>query len=79
MEYYYKNLSNYTNVGRGGAPDTALVESKSRQISIIQDHIKLGSIYEVGCASGYILSELKKIGWLVAGCDPSPSEASILR
>ena len=77
MEYYYKNLSNYTNISRGGAPATTSVEAKSRQISIIQDHIRPGSMYEVGCATGYVLSELKKIGWSVAGCDPSASAAIV--
>ena len=77
MQYYYENLSNYTNVSRGGGPDSTSVEAMTRQISIIEDHIRPGSMYEVGCATGHALSELKQKGWLVTGCDPSAAAASV--
>lgn len=60
MQLYYKNLSNYTNVSRDGEPDSTSVDAMTRQISIIEDHTRPGSMYEVGCSTGYTLSELKK-------------------
>ena len=77
MERYYKNYSNYTNTARNGLPDKSLIDTVSKQVSIINKFLKPSRVFEVGCATGYMLSELKKIGWDVTGCDPSPATAQV--
>jgi len=77
MQLYYINLSNYTNVSRDGEPDSTSVDAMTRQLSIIEDHTRPGSMYEVGCSTGYTLSELRKKGWRVTGCDPSSAAAIV--
>jgi len=77
MAHYYKFLSNYTNVGNGGRPSPSAVEANRRQLALVRDVLPPGRAYEIGCASGFMLSELKKLGWMVSGCDPSPSAARV--
>ena len=77
MAHYYKTLSNYTNVSRDGRPDVTAVAATQRQLALVHEFLKPGRAYEVGCATGYMLSELKRFGWAVTGCDPSPSAARI--
>lgn len=71
---YYRKFSNYTLQTH---PEIARLEWPSpmteRFIRIIRDHIKgLGTLYEVGCATGKHLHQFKQRGWKVSGCDPSP-------
>lgn len=79
MQFHYENLSNYTNVSRDGRPDSTSIEAMTRQTKIIENHITTGSVFEVGCATGYTLSELKRKGWLVSGCEPSASASNVAR
>ena len=77
MVSYYKNYSNYTNTSRNGLPDSHSREASNRQISVIKQMLKPSRVFEVGCATGWMLSELKSIGWEVTGCDPSPTAARV--
>lgn len=77
MQTYYKNYSNYTNVSRDELPDECTVDTVAKQVSIIKNNLAPGRAYEIGCATGYMLSELKKVGWDVTGCDPSPTAADV--
>jgi len=77
MAHYYKTLSNYTNVSRGGLPDGSALAANQRQLALVSEFLQPGSAYEIGCATGYMLSELRALGWRVNGCDPSPSAARI--
>jgi SAM-dependent methyltransferase len=79
MAKYYKVLSNYTNASRDGLPDPNTLKANRRQLALIDDLPKLGRAYEIGCATGHMLSELKKLGWNVNGCDPSPSAAKVAK
>jgi SAM-dependent methyltransferase len=77
MAHYYKFLSNYTNVGNGGHPDSSATEANRRQLALVREVLPPGRAYEIGCATGFTLHELKKLGWVVSGCDPSPSAARV--
>lgn len=77
MAHYYKILSNYTNVNRGGRPDSDAIAASQRQLDVVRGDLTPGLAYEIGCATGYTLSELKRLGWVVNGCDPSPSAARV--
>jgi SAM-dependent methyltransferase len=79
MNRYYTNYSNYTNVSRGGQPDSSYTGAVKRQINIIKKFLKPGIVFEVGCATGFMLSKLKKDNYIVTGCDPSLTAAAVAK
>jgi len=51
--------------------DNTFLDYFEKHVIELCDKNQLNSVFEVGCYDGYILSQLKKKGFNVSGCDPS--------
>jgi SAM-dependent methyltransferase len=68
----YASYSNYTCFDPEAArkPPSTLTR---RLLTLCQVRAPVGgTVFEVGCATGYHLLHFRAAGWNVAGCDPSP-------
>jgi len=75
MAHHYESFADY---GLFGDPARLRQSPPSRHakrfLSLTRDiGLTPGKAYEIGCASGEMLNQFRKEGWLVSGCDPSPS------
>jgi SAM-dependent methyltransferase len=78
MLYYYKKFSNYTNQSRQGLPTERKKQAVDDQILFLEKYTdRIGSAFQIGCSDGYTLSQFKKIGWQVFGCEPSSNALNI--
>lgn len=50
-----------------------------RRVRIISEFVKTGSVLEVGCSTGLMLSLIKERGWQVMGIEPSNTAAKIAK
>lgn len=55
------------------ATEAALRRQARRYLSLLERaRGGKGTLFDVGCAVGFLLDEARQRGWQVAGCDPSP-------
>jgi SAM-dependent methyltransferase len=78
MAYHYRTFATYEVFGEADHLRTAPPSRHAeRFLRLVADAgISPGCAYEVGCASGAMLHQFRARGWLVRGCDPSPSALS---
>lgn len=80
MDWYYSQLSNYTNPSRLGSPSKTTISHMNRQVSFLSRHLsRQGKAFQVGCSNGYTLHVLEQAGWSVNGIDISPTAINIAR
>ncbi|MFO1248312.1 MAG: class I SAM-dependent methyltransferase [Alphaproteobacteria bacterium] len=75
MAHHYQSVATYELFG---APQELRAAPPARHakrfLSLVADiGLAPGKAYEIGCASGEMLNQFRRIGWDVAGCDLSPS------
>lgn len=72
LKRHYESFSNYTCFDIEGARAAGPSNLTRRLLTLAQAQAPKGTIYEVGCATGYHLVHFARAGWTVGGCDPSP-------
>lgn len=78
MNYFYTNISNYTNPGRDGMPSQDKIKAVDRQMSVLKKYqTKKGKVFQVGCSDGYTLYRFREDGWVPNGTDPSITSIKI--
>lgn len=82
FDAYYREMSKYEKTDRGGL-DTPYEQARFQKVaSIVSQFLpsQTTRIYEIGCANGQLLAELKNMGYKnVSGMDPSPVCAEFAR
>jgi SAM-dependent methyltransferase len=76
LDAYYRDMSKYENPERGGSPSPQDVARFRAIAAMIAPFIPApdARVLDVGCATGGLLRELKKLGFgRVTGLDPSPA------
>jgi SAM-dependent methyltransferase len=75
MAHHYQSFAAYELFGQAAQLcDAAPSRHARRLLSLVSDAgLAPRRVYEVGCASGEMLNQFRKQGWIVSGCDLSPS------
>ena len=78
MAHHYQSVATYELFGEPSALRAAPPARHVRRfLSLVADiGLATGKAYEIGCASGEMLNQFRRLGWNVAGCDLSPSAVS---
>jgi 2-polyprenyl-3-methyl-5-hydroxy-6-metoxy-1,4-benzoquinol methylase len=81
FDRYYAGMSKYENPMQYGALNTTEIAKFKKVVDLIEPFMKTNDrILDVGCATGGLLAELKKRGFInVTGADPSVSCAETAR
>lgn len=78
MQWFYANLSNYTNPMAGGRPSEVKRRAVEAQLDFLAGRIATGDrVFQVGSSDGYTLSRFADLGCHVQGCDPSANAAGV--
>jgi SAM-dependent methyltransferase len=75
MAYHYGTFATYELHGDPAELSAAPPSRHARRFLSLAEDIGLtpGRAYEIGCASGEMLNQFRRMGWQVRGCDPSRS------
>jgi len=78
MAHHYRSFATYEEFGDAeglrAAPPSHLAQRFLNLVAALS--LVPGRAYEVGCASGAMLHQFRRLGWQVGGCDLSPSAIS---
>ena len=77
LDQHYAAFSNYTCFDPAAARIAPPAASTRRLLTLAEARApRAGTVYEVGCATGFHLRHFRGAGWDVGGCDPSPKAAA---